>query len=162
MLRQRSHVFLIRTKKISTTRIFSSWIDNSRNKQEILTRAWLAGVEERKKTVVTSIAWSGTSRRNLSPISDKADKRATWSPCNNKQWKFLHHLYSTVRHYLQTKNDFCKLFVWQCTNRIEDLCRISDSIVIIKKIKECTRTFNFSQGISMHIRNFKNKVDYLR
>lgn len=48
----------------------------------ILTKASFARVEVRKNVFVTSIAWSGMSRRSLSPISAKADKRATWSPCN--------------------------------------------------------------------------------
>lgn len=129
----------------------------------MLTRASLAGVEERKNTVATSIAWSGRSRRNLSPISDKADKRATWSPCNNKQWKFFHHSQRTIWSKLQTKNDSSKPLVWQCTTRIEELLRISTYFIIIKKIKQCTRTSNFSQGTSLHIirvMNLKNKVNY--
>lgn len=47
----------------------------------ILTEDSFGGVVLRKNTVVISIACSGISRRNLSPISAKADNRATWSPC---------------------------------------------------------------------------------
>lgn len=45
--------------------------------QGILTIDSCAEVVARKNTVISSIACSGKSRRNLIPISAKADKRAT-------------------------------------------------------------------------------------
>lgn len=51
----------------------------------MLTEDSFGGVELRKNIVVTSIACSGMSRRSLSPISEKADKRATWSPCEERE-----------------------------------------------------------------------------
>lgn len=93
LISQRFHIFLHRRMHGIIYLIYESHLNLPKWKEKYkpsilkqtaikLTSASLAGVELRKNTDAMSIAWSGMSRRNLSPISVKAANKATWSPCH--------------------------------------------------------------------------------
>lgn len=65
------------------------FIKKEKEKLQLLTGASFAGVEVRKNMFAISITCSGTSNRSLSPISEKEDKSATWSPCDKQRISFL-------------------------------------------------------------------------
>lgn len=69
----------------------------------LLTSSSLEGTELRNIRLVTSIASSGKSIRNLNPISAKADKSATWSPWRKKSNLIIQHLYPKHIKYILKK-----------------------------------------------------------
>ena len=89
-------VFYKKRYKVTSKEKERLWKKEVKN---LLTRASLDGVEDRKKRPATLIAWSGRSSRSFSPISAKADKSATWSPCYINQLKIQTMTYNSTNIY---------------------------------------------------------------